>query len=41
MAIVQAVPTGGRVPTLEDLVQEAHNTAIGTAEILKIDAAKK
>jgi membrane protein len=41
MAIVQSVLTGGRVPTLEDLVQEAHNTAIGTAEILKIDAAKK
>jgi membrane protein len=41
MAIVQAALSGGHVPTLEDLVQEAHNNAIGTADILKIDAVKK
>ncbi|ARP87120.1 YihY family inner membrane protein [Bordetella genomosp. 9] len=41
LRVAQAVLSGTTPPTLEDLMQEAHNTGNGSADILQIDAVKK
>jgi membrane protein len=41
LRLAQAVLASDASPTLEDLMQEAHNIANGSADILKIEAVKK
>jgi membrane protein len=41
LQVAQAILATAASPTLEDLMQEAHNTDNGSADILKIEAVKK
>jgi membrane protein len=41
LRVAQAILSTAASPTLEDLMQEAHNTGNGSADILKIEAVKK
>jgi membrane protein len=41
LALARSILSSGPAPTLEDLMQEAHNTGNGPADILKIEAVKK
>ncbi|ANN78561.1 YihY family inner membrane protein [Bordetella flabilis] len=41
LRLAQAILAAGPAPTLEELMQEAHNTGNGSADILKIEAVKK